>query len=319
MIGSTWNVALIAIAMGAGMFAQQAAHKVSAASEDKQVSSLAGVELFCSAEGYYLAGRFTGSTPAKESSAASPALPAEDVQPLVAASAPPPDAALPQPEPTADTAPPALELAAAAETPAVPAVVPAVETPAVPAAETPVEASVAADLVPEPAAPEPPMPDALVGAESKEPTAEMPEVTAPEPAGEALSADHAAEVLPPPAPDAEPRVGGDKFGKFADDPAHVDPPRSSVRPPLPASALPSDGRTYLDATAGQGSRYVTPSDLVRDRAVARGEQRRQRIETRKWLGISPLRPAVDSTPFTAVEQPAQLLLVVPDTTSTFNR
>jgi hypothetical protein len=196
---------------------------------------------------------------------------------------------------------------------AVPETVPAAETPAVPAAETPSEASVAADVGSAPTATEPSMPEALAGPESNEPSADMPEV---EPAGDALAADQAAEVLPPPAPDVEPRVGGDNFGKFADEPSYTAPPRSSIRPPLPAGMAAPAGRTYLDATAGQSSRYATPSDLVRDRAVARGEQRRQRIETRKWLGISPLRPAVDSTPYTTVEQPAQLLLVVPDTSST---
>ena len=323
MIGSTWNVVFVAIAMGAGMFAQQAAHKVSAASEDKQVNSLVGLELFCSAEGYYLAGRFNGSPRAAQSSPASPVLQTEEVQPLVAANDPPSDNALPQTEPVADTAPPALELAAATEAPAMPAVpeavpetVPAAETPAVPAAETPVEASVAADVGSAPTATEPSMPEALAGPESNEPSADMPEVDAPEPAGDALAADQAAEVLPPPAPDVEPRVGGDNFGKFADEPSYTAPPRSSIRPPMPAGMAAPAGRTYLDATAGQSSRYATPSDLVRDRAVARGEQRRQRIETRKWLGISPLRPAVDSTPYTTVEQPAQLLLVVPDTSST---
>jgi hypothetical protein len=319
MIGSTWNVVFVAIAMGAGMFAQQAAHKVSAASEDKQVNSLVGLELFCSAEGYYLAGRFNGSPRAAQASPASPVLQTEEVQPLVAASDPPPDAWLPQTEPAADTAPPALELAAATEAPAMPAVpeaLPAAETPAVPAGETPIEASAAADAVPAPTATEPPMPEALAGPESNEPPADMPEADAPKPAGDALAADQAAEVLPPPAPDVEPRVGGDNFGKFADEPSYTAPPRSSIRPPLPAGMAAPAGRTYLDATAGHSSRYATPSDLVRDRAVARGEQRRQRIETRKWLGISPLRPAVDSTPYTTVEQPAQLLLVVPDTSST---
>ena len=141
----------------------------------------------------------------------------------------------------------------------------------------------------------------------------------PEFAGDRLTAENAAEVLPPPAPDVEPRVGGDSFGQFVDDASSAARPRSSVRAPLPASIPAAAGRTYLDATAGQSSRYVTPSDLVRERAVARGEQRRQRIETRKWLGISPLRPAVDSTPFSTVEQPAQLILVVPDTPATVVR
>ncbi|MCU0981408.1 MAG: hypothetical protein MUF25_19835, partial [Pirellulaceae bacterium] len=320
MIGSTWNTLFVAIAMGAGMFAQQAAHKVSAASEDKQVNSLVGLELFCSAEGYYLAGRFDCSTVASDSPVGSPVSPPADEQPLlVAANGLPADDVTPVSEPELDTAGPELELAAAADRPGV------AEAPAVAAAETPIDATDATDAsvatdagatdasvaptIPAPPLPDATVPEALAGAESQEPAAEMPEVSAPEFADDRLTADHDAEVLPPPAPDVEPRVGGDSFGQFADDASSVARPRSSVRAPLPPSIPAAVGRTYLDATAGQSSRYVTPSDLVRERAVARGEQRRQRIETRKWLGISPLRPAVDSTPFSTVEQPAQLILV----------
>jgi hypothetical protein len=319
MIGSTWNALFVALAMGAGMFAQQAAHKVSAASEDKQVNSLVGLELFCSAEGYYLAGRFDYSTPGSDSPVGSPASPSIDEQPLlVAANGWPADDAMPSSEPDLDTAPPEPELAAAAD------------APAVPATETPSEASDATDAtvatvasieatVPAPPLPDATLPETLAGAESPEPAAEMPEGAAPKLAGDELTADKAAEVLPPPAPDVEPGVGGDSFGQFVDDASSAARPRSSVRAPLPASMPAPAGQTYLDGTAGQTSRYVTPSDLVRERAVARGEQRRQRIETRKWLGISPLRPAVDSTPFSTVDQPAQLILVVPDTPATVVR
>jgi hypothetical protein len=316
MIGSTWNTIFIALAMGAGMFAQQAAHKVSATSEDKQVNSLVGLELFCSAEGYYLAGRFDCSTLASESPIGSPASPPADEQPLlVAANGLPADDVMQSREPELDTAGPELELAAVAD------------APAVAAAETPIEASVATDATDAsvaPTIPAPPLPDAtlpetLAGAESQKPAAEMPVVPAPELAGDRPTADHAAEVLPPPAPDMEPRGGGDNFGQFVDNASSVARPRSSVRAPLPPSIPAPVSQSYFDATAGQSSRYVTPSDLVRERAVARGEQRRQRIETRKWLGISPLRPTVDSTPFTTVEQPTQLILVVPDTPATVVR
>ena len=134
MIGSTWNALFVALAMGAGMFAQQAAHKVSAASEDKQVNSLVGLELFCSAEGYYLAGRFNSSTPASDLPVGSPASPPADEQPLlVAANGLPADDAMQPSEPDRDTTGPDLELAAVAD------------MPAVAAAETPIEASVATD------------------------------------------------------------------------------------------------------------------------------------------------------------------------------
>jgi hypothetical protein len=307
MIGSAWNAFFVTLAMGAGMFAQQAAHKISAASEDKQIGSLVGLELFCSAEGYYLAGRFKGCTTGTETPGIYPVSSPADEQPTVAESDSQQDDPMKPTEPAAESENPGPELAAAAE------------TPAAPEAETAVEGSSAIGAEPAPAAPQPPVPGPVAEVESKEPVAEMPEVSAPETTGQTLAVRESAEVLPPPAPDKAPRLPSDDFGKFVDDPTYVAPPRSPVRPPLPSTMTGPDARTYYDATAGQAGRYVSPSDLVRERAVARGEQRRQRIEIRKWLGVSPLRPAVDSTPFTAVEQPQQLLLVIPDTSPTVKR
>ena len=141
--------------------------------------------------------------------------------------------------------------------------------------------------------------------------ADMPEVAATEPAEEAsLSAD-ATEVLPPPTPEKEPGPASSEFGAFDENPPHVAPPRTPSRAPLPATiALPGD-RTYPHVAPADAGRYVSPAELVRERAVARGDQRRQRVETRKWLGISPMRPSVSASLYTEVEEPQQLILVVP--------
>ena len=274
MIGSTWNSLFVTVAMATGMFAQQVAHKFSAASEDRQVGSVAGLELFCSAEGYYLAGHFQPPA-AKSETTESPPPPAEsnDTPAMIAAEPQPADAS----EPAAEPAAPALE----------PEAVPNDSAPSAPAAE---------------AAPAEPVADIA---------ADMPEAPTPEPAEEAsLSAD-ATEVLPPPTPEKEPHPAVGQFGAFDEDSPHVAPPRTPSRAPLPATiALPGD-RTYPDVAPADAGRYVSPAELVRERAVERGEQRRQRIETRKWLGVVPLRPSVAANPYTTVEEPQQLILVVP--------
>jgi hypothetical protein len=46
-------------------------------------------------------------------------------------------------------------------------------------------------------------------------------------------------------------------------------------------------------------RYADPDELVRQRATLRGEERRRRVETRKWLGLSPLRPNVEAFPYSS--------------------
>jgi hypothetical protein len=139
----------------------------------------------------------------------------------------------------------------------------------------------------------------------------MPELTAPAPAKEApLSAD-ATEVLPPPPPEKDLRRAVSQFGEFDENPSRVAPPQTPSRAPLPATVVVPGERTYPEMTTADAGRYVSPAELVRERAVERGEQRRQRVEIRKWLGISPLRPSVMAVPYTTVEEPQQLLLVAP--------
>ena len=296
MIASTWNPLLVIVAMTAGMFAQQAAHKFSAANEDQQVGSLVGMELFCSAEGYYLAGRFQPPSGESKTQESTPPPPESNDETALAAAEPPP--ASPS-EPADPPAVPAME----SEPPA---------DDSMPSAPQFVSHEPAAtESGPAPAVEGVPAADRFAEAAPAEPAAAMPEVTAPQSADEASPGVAAAEVLPPPTPEQEPRPGASEFGAFDDVPPYVAPPRTPSRAPLPpAIALPTD-RPYYDVTPADAGRYVSPAELLRERAVARGEQRRQRIETRKWLGISPLRPTVAAIPYTRVEEPQQLILVAP--------
>lgn len=309
MIGSTWNSLFLTVAMAAGMFAQQAAHKFSAASEDKQVNSLAGLEEFCSSQAFYLAGHFQlpvaepevlRRLPPPSESAQALALAAE---PSAAPAEPPTAAAEPQPEgpgvPPIQPAVPATEPVPAPED-VVPAA-PQIASEAPPAAEAPTAAT----------AEETPAAATVAEATPEEPAASVPQVASAESADESSKQPDSAEVLPLPTPEKEPRTSVGQFDASDDRPSSTAPLQTPTRAPLPPSlALPSQ-RTYSDWASADASRYVTPSDLVRERAVARGEQRRQRIETRKWLGISPLRPSVPASPYSAVEEPQQLILVVP--------
>lgn len=298
MIASTWNSLFVMVAMTAGMFAQQVAHKFSAASEDNQVGSVGGLELFCSAEDYYLAGHFQPTAAESVTSEAPPALAESNVEPAPAMAQPQPTEVREPAAESADPAPaPAPEVAPDESAPAAPQLA-SDESPATEAqAETPAEAAL-------PSVP-------VVEAVPTEPAANMPELTAPAPAKAApLNAD-ATEVLPPPPPEKELRRAVSQFGTFDERPAQVAPPRTPSRAPLPATVVVPGERTYPEMTTADAGRYVSPAELVRERAVERGEQRRQRIEIRKWLGIIPLRPSVTDIPYTTVEEPQQLLLVVP--------
>ncbi len=257
------------------------------------MGSLAGLELYCSAEGYYLAGRFQPLAAKSDTPQAAASSWAPNVEPELAGSQPPRDDATavlalpsdPAPEPVAETSDP-LE----------------------PTSEVMAAASPAAEPESTAATEEPPPVNSSAEAATQETAAEIAQL-APPPSAEGTSASaDAAEVLPPPAAEKEPRSSVPEFGAFADEPSSRAPSRT---PRLPATiALPGE-RTYRDAPAYSAGRYAGSSDLVRERALERGEQRRQRIEIRKWLGISPLRPSVSANPYTSVEEPQQLILVVP--------
>ena len=294
MIGSTWNALFITMAMGAGMFAQQAAHKVSVGNEDRQIGSLAGMELFCSAEGYYLAGRYSAPANSRGSQNATPTTDEAPVLTLadarVGASGEPM-------APAREIEDPVVELATSA---------PAVEVLESPMISEPSPVTIVSPETRDPESAEPSLAHSHEQPESlgMGPASDslLPELAASTPAGGDV-----AEVLPPPLPDDRFQVPGDGF-----DPLAAPSPHLAPRTPLPPTVAMAAARRDYDATPGHDHRYVTPADLVRERALARGEQRHHRIETRKWLGISPLRPSVGATPYTTVDEP-QLLLLVPNT------
>jgi hypothetical protein len=58
-------------------------------------------------------------------------------------------------------------------------------------------------------------------------------------------------------------------------------------------------------------RYVDPAEAVQRRAEIRAEERRRRIEARKWLGYSPLRPPVSATPFTEGDSRRPAVIIIP--------
>jgi hypothetical protein len=64
---------------------------------------------------------------------------------------------------------------------------------------------------------------------------------------------------------------------------------------------PSDRyRSYQSApptVAHKSSRYIDPREAVRQRAALKAAERQRRIQARKWLGYSPLRPSASPIPF----------------------
>ena len=101
-----------------------------------------------------------------------------------------------------------------------------------------------------------------------------------------------------------------QFGMFADQP--VTSPRGTPQA--------ESGTEYQEGFAQQGPygvpsghsmRYVDPKDLVRQRAIERAENRRMRIEARKWLGYDPLRPAVNPLPYFTTDAMRPAFIVVP--------
>ncbi len=57
--------------------------------------------------------------------------------------------------------------------------------------------------------------------------------------------------------------------------------------------------------------YPDPAEAVQRRAQLRAEERRKRIEARKWLGYSPLRPPVGATPFMEGDSRRPAVIIIP--------
>ncbi len=116
------------------------------------------------------------------------------------------------------------------------------------------------------------------------------------------------DVLPLPLGERAQGVAG--FGVFSD---KAGAPKSGVS--QSDSGVASERQfTQTDpyrVPAGHSMRYVDPKDLVRQRAVEKAENRRRRIEARKWMGYDPLRPNVTAVPYMAVPATHPALVVIP--------
>jgi hypothetical protein len=115
------------------------------------------------------------------------------------------------------------------------------------------------------------------------------------------------DVLPLPWKQPGQEVAG--FGNFSDQ--VVLPESNAARTGDSPSEQQFSQTAPYDIPAGHSMRYHDPMDLVRQRAIERAENRRRRIEARKWMGIDPLRPAVTAVPYTTVPQTHPALIVIP--------
>lgn len=114
-------------------------------------------------------------------------------------------------------------------------------------------------------------------------------------------------VLPPPA-DRIPDLDGEDADLLL-------PPWQ--RRPMGSPSDFADARgTSPSTTPGAHSdamRYASPEQLVRERGIERGQQLQRRLEARRWLGYSPLRPPVVGSPFTSGDQMRPVVVFVPRT------
>ncbi|MBC8871413.1 MAG: hypothetical protein H8E44_18475 [Planctomycetes bacterium] len=94
---------------------------------------------------------------------------------------------------------------------------------------------------------------------------------------------------------------------------HILPPPpqrtpSEVRPPTDLRTVPP---AYPMVSSYEPRSYADSAEAVRRRAEIRAEERRRRIEARKWLGYSPLRPPVGATPFMGSDSRRPAVIIVP--------
>ncbi len=111
------------------------------------------------------------------------------------------------------------------------------------------------------------------------------------------------DILPPPAIN---RAGS---GASSLPPWQDRSPRPKLEGP---GASPDPGALTTGGIAPHSHdlRYIDPEQLIRERAIERGRQRERRLEARRWLGYSPLRPPVQASPFTSGE-PRPIVVFVP--------
>jgi hypothetical protein len=115
------------------------------------------------------------------------------------------------------------------------------------------------------------------------------------------------DVLPPPA-DRIPDLDGEDADLLL--------PPWQRRPAGSPSDLAESRGSVPVATAGfhaDAMRYASPEQLVRERGIERGQQLQRRIEARRLLGYSPLRPPVVGSPFTNGDQVRPVVVFMPRT------
>jgi len=129
-------------------------------------------------------------------------------------------------------------------------------------------------------------------------TTKPPKATASEPDADTF------HILPPPAK----RVPSEHT--VEDEPVRADYARtpSNIAPPFGHPYVPP---TLTGVSPTESKQYVDPQELVRQRAARKAEERRRRIEARKWLGYSPLRPPVSAVPIMGGGSPHPTVILVP--------
>jgi hypothetical protein len=284
MISLFRTFCFISCSLGAGMFSQQVVSKVYMADDDATAVLADSTEHWSSAERYYGRGCFR-HVPLSSARTDDPAhdglLAAVDqIDPLAADAGARPAPERNDVDPIPVPPEPAPELAQPAATEMTPDVV----LPAAP---------------PQPAAPQ------LITSDAVEPGLEN------RAADELESTPAPSEIDVLPLPTREVVVEGPSgFGVFEDEPGGLPRGTASSGPGGEADEDYAHQGPY-QMPPGHSMRYVDPMDLVRRRAIERAENRRRRIEARKWLGYDPLRPAVNAMPYTTGDGVRPAFVVVP--------
>jgi hypothetical protein len=71
--------------------------------------------------------------------------------------------------------------------------------------------------------------------------------------------------------------------------------------------------TFAPSAHSDVTRYIDPAELVRQRGIERGQQLQRRLEARRLLGYSPLRPPVQASPFTSSDAFRPVVVLLPRT------
>lgn len=314
---------LIAVAISAGMFAQEIVSRITSASEHplRQADPLELV--WRSAETFYYSDCPAVSLIATRSQTV-PALAPADADPsqaVVESSAPFSD----KPHLDLSQRPPAIVARRSPQLYPVSAdESPSISTPPLAAGEPAAEAIAASDAA-RTAPPAPPVEPELAG-EPELATSALDLAGDPQPAGDpefsgpaldpadagpatpaeiAATEAPVADILPPPADDrgVAPETSA---------PLIILPPAdyagSPVDEPWPTAAAST---AHSGGSSSERSRQSLAEQLVRQRAIERADLRRQRLESYRQMGYSPLRPSVHANPyFSGVPRPVVVVTPV---------